>query len=57
MTGFVDLEASMAGKWLELAHADRAGRKAGCCPVNPDTAPGGGSYYVPTLRPRLNLLK
>jgi putative ABC transport system substrate-binding protein len=44
-TGFIDMEASMAGKWLELLKeiAPRVARVAFL--FNPPTAPGGGSYF------------
>jgi len=46
MTGFINIEASLAGKWLELLKeiAPRLTRAA--ILFNPDTAPGGGGYYL-----------
>ena len=46
ITGFINTEAAMGGKWLELLKeiAPRLGRVA--LMFNPDTAPGGGSYYL-----------
>jgi putative tryptophan/tyrosine transport system substrate-binding protein len=46
ITGFINIEASMGGKWLELLKevAPRVTRAA--IMFNPDTAPGGGSYYL-----------
>jgi putative ABC transport system substrate-binding protein len=45
VTGFIDMEASIAGKWLELLKeiAPRVSRAAFV--FNPPTAPGGGSYF------------
>ena len=46
ITGFINTEAAMGGKWLELLKeiAPRLGRVA--LMFNPDTAPGGGSYFL-----------
>jgi putative ABC transport system substrate-binding protein len=46
ITGFINIEAAMGGKWLELLKevAPRLQRVA--IMFNPDTAPGGGSYYL-----------
>jgi ABC-type uncharacterized transport system substrate-binding protein len=45
VTGFIDMEASIAGKWLDLLKeiAPRVSRVAFV--FNPPTAPGGGSYF------------
>jgi ABC-type uncharacterized transport system substrate-binding protein len=44
-TGFIDMEASIAGKWVDLLKeiAPRVSRVAFL--FNPPTAPGGGSYF------------
>jgi putative ABC transport system substrate-binding protein len=46
ITGFINIEAAMGGKWPELLKqiAPRLGRVA--IMFNPDTAPGGGSYFL-----------
>jgi putative ABC transport system substrate-binding protein len=46
ITGFTNLEATMAGKWVELLKeiAPRVARVAAV--FNPGTAPGGGSYFL-----------
>jgi putative ABC transport system substrate-binding protein len=46
VTGFINLEAAMGGKWLELLKevAPRLTRVA--IMFNPDTAPGGGTYFL-----------
>jgi ABC-type uncharacterized transport system substrate-binding protein len=46
ITGFINIEAAMGGKWLSLLKeiAPRINR-AGIM-FNPDTAPGGGSYFL-----------
>jgi len=46
ITGFIDTEASMAGKWLELLIEIAPGTKRAAIMFNPDTAPGGGSYFL-----------
>jgi putative ABC transport system substrate-binding protein len=45
-TGFTDLEASLGGKWLELLKEVSPGLKRAALMFNPETAPGGGSYYL-----------
>ncbi len=57
MTGFVDLEASMAGKWLELLTEIATDLKQVAFMFNPDTAPGGGSYYLPIFDAAAQTLK
>jgi putative ABC transport system substrate-binding protein len=46
ITGFINVEAGMGGKWLDLLKeiAPRIIRAA--IMFNPDTAPGGGSYFL-----------
>jgi putative ABC transport system substrate-binding protein len=46
ITGFINAEAAMGGKWLQLLKeiAPDLGRVA--LMFNPDTAPGGGSYFL-----------
>jgi putative ABC transport system substrate-binding protein len=45
ITGFINIEATMGGKWVELLKemAPQIGRVA--IMFNPDTAPGGGTYF------------
>jgi putative tryptophan/tyrosine transport system substrate-binding protein len=47
ITGFINFEAPMSGKWLELLKevAPRVTRAA--IMFNPKTAPGGGAYFLP----------
>ena len=47
LTGFIDVEASMAGKWLELLTEVAPSVKRVAIMYNPDRAPGGGSYFLP----------
>jgi putative ABC transport system substrate-binding protein len=45
ITGFINMEASMGGKWLELLKEIAPGVKRAAIMFNPDTAPGRGSYF------------
>jgi putative ABC transport system substrate-binding protein len=47
ITGFVNLEASLGGKWLELLSAIAPGLKRAAAMFNPDTSPP--SLYVPSF--------
>ena len=49
ITGFINLEAGMAGKWLELLSETAPGVRRVAMIFNPDTAPGGGSYFMPAF--------
>jgi putative ABC transport system substrate-binding protein len=49
ITGFISQEASMGGKWMELLTEIAPGVKRVAMMFNPDTAPGGGSYYLPAF--------
>jgi putative tryptophan/tyrosine transport system substrate-binding protein len=49
ITGFSTQEDAMAGKWLELLTQIAPGVKRVAIMFNPDTAPGGGSYFPPLL--------
>ena len=49
ITGFINLEAAMASKWLELLREIMPGVKRAAILFNPDTAPGGGSYFLPSF--------
>jgi putative tryptophan/tyrosine transport system substrate-binding protein len=47
ITGFINVEPEMGGKWLEMLKevAPRMSRVA--MMFNPDTAPGGGAFFLP----------
>jgi putative ABC transport system substrate-binding protein len=45
MTGFVNLEGSIGGKWLELLREVAPGVQRAAYMYNPDTAPRAGRYY------------
>jgi putative ABC transport system substrate-binding protein len=49
ITGFINLEATMGGKWLELLKEIAPSVKRVAAMFNPDTAPGGGSYFLPSF--------
>jgi putative ABC transport system substrate-binding protein len=49
LTGFIYTEAEMGGKWLELLKEIAPGIKRAAIMFNPDTAPGHGSYYLPSF--------
>jgi putative ABC transport system substrate-binding protein len=57
ITGFLTLVASMGGKWLELLTEVAPSAKRVATMFNPDTAPGGGSYYLPTFEAAARSLK
>jgi putative ABC transport system substrate-binding protein len=57
LTGFINLEASMAGKWVELLTEIALGVKRVAAMFNPDTAPGGGSYFLPVFEAAARSLK
>ena len=49
-TGFINIEASMAGKWVELARELSPGIARVCIIFNPKTAAGAGMYFVPPFK-------
>src|SRR6202521_4356892 len=57
LTGFGYAEAAMAGKWLELLIEIAPGVKRAAIMFNPDTSPGGGSYFLPTFEAAARSLK
>jgi ABC-type uncharacterized transport system substrate-binding protein len=46
-TGFVDIEASLAGKWVEMLKQVAPSLARVALLFNPRTAPGAGTYYLP----------
>jgi putative ABC transport system substrate-binding protein len=46
MTGFINVEVEMAGKWLQLLTEIAPGVKRAAIMFNPDTTSGGGSNYL-----------
>jgi putative tryptophan/tyrosine transport system substrate-binding protein len=57
ITGFINVEAAMAGKWLQLLTEVAPTVKRVAIMFNPDTAPGGGSYYLPSFGAAARSLK
>jgi putative tryptophan/tyrosine transport system substrate-binding protein len=49
LAGFGDAEQAISGKWLELLMEIAPGIKRVAIMLNPDVAPGGGSYYAPAF--------
>jgi putative ABC transport system substrate-binding protein len=49
ITGFINLEATMGGKWLELLKEIAPSIKRVAIMFNPDNSPGGGSYFLPSF--------
>jgi putative tryptophan/tyrosine transport system substrate-binding protein len=47
----------MASKWLELLTKIAPGVKRTAIMFNPDTAPGGGSYYLPSFEAAVQKIK
>jgi ABC-type uncharacterized transport system substrate-binding protein len=45
VTGFINVEASMGGKWLEILKEAAPRVRRAAIMFNPNTAPGGGSYF------------
>jgi len=50
ITGFINVEASMGGKWLELLKQVAPNIKRAALMFNPDTAPGGGAYFLDSFK-------
>jgi putative ABC transport system substrate-binding protein len=46
ITGFMHTEATMGGKWLDLLKQIAPGIKRAAIMFNPDTAPGGGKFFL-----------
>jgi putative tryptophan/tyrosine transport system substrate-binding protein len=57
ITGFINLEGAIAGKWLEALTEIAPGVKRAAIMFNPDTAPGGGSYFLPSFEAAARSLK
>jgi putative tryptophan/tyrosine transport system substrate-binding protein len=57
ITGFINIESTIGGKWLELLTEIEPTIKRVAMMFNPDTAPGGGSYYLPAFEAAARLSK
>jgi putative tryptophan/tyrosine transport system substrate-binding protein len=56
-TGFISYEEGMASKWLELLTQIAPGIERAAIMFNPDTAPGGGLYLLPSFESAARKLK
>jgi putative ABC transport system substrate-binding protein len=56
ITGFINFEASMSGKWLELLKEAVPSLRRVAFVFNPDTAPGHGNYFSPAFETAANTL-
>jgi putative tryptophan/tyrosine transport system substrate-binding protein len=56
-TGFINIVENMGGKWLGLLKEITPGIKRVALMFNPDTAPGGGTYYVGSFQAGSRLLE
>jgi putative tryptophan/tyrosine transport system substrate-binding protein len=57
ITGFINIEAAMSGKWLEFLTKIAPGIKRAAMMFNPDTAPAGGLYFQPSFEAAAQSLK
>src|SRR5215510_4140022 len=57
LTGFINMEGAFAGKWLEVLTEIAPRIRRAAIMFNPDTAPGGGSYYLPSFDAAARKLK
>jgi putative tryptophan/tyrosine transport system substrate-binding protein len=57
LTGFISTEASLGGKLLELLTEIAPGLKRVAAMFNPDSEPGGGSYYLTAFEAASRSLK
>jgi putative ABC transport system substrate-binding protein len=57
ITGFINIEADIGGKWLELLTEIEPAIKRVAIMFNPDTAPGAGTYYLPAFEAAARLSK
>jgi putative tryptophan/tyrosine transport system substrate-binding protein len=55
-TGFINHESSIAGKWVQLLREVAPGIKRIAAVFNPDTAPGGGLYFLAPFEAATRLL-
>jgi putative tryptophan/tyrosine transport system substrate-binding protein len=57
VTGFINVEASLGGKWLELLKEIAPRMRRATIMFNPATAPGGGSYFIKSFTAAAQLLQ
>jgi putative tryptophan/tyrosine transport system substrate-binding protein len=57
LTGFINIEAALGGKWLELLTEIAPGVKRAAIMFNPKAAAGAGSYFLPSFEAAARLLR
>jgi putative ABC transport system substrate-binding protein len=57
ITGFINNEPTMGGKWVQLLTEIAPGLKRAAIMFNPDTAPYGRSFYLPSFEAGARSLK
>jgi putative ABC transport system substrate-binding protein len=57
ITGFINIEAAIGGKWLQLLTEIEPAIRRVAMMFNPDTAPGGGTYYLTAFEAAAQLSK
>jgi putative ABC transport system substrate-binding protein len=57
ITGFINNEPTMGGKWVQLLKEIAPGRKRAAIMFNPDTAPYGKTFYLPSFEAGARSLK
>ena len=57
VTGFINIEESMGGKWLEMLKEAAPNLRHAAIMFNPDTAPGNGDYFVRPFEAASQVLK
>ena len=50
VTGFTTVEASVGGKWLDMLHQVAPGVRRAALMVDPDVAPAGGKFFLPSFQ-------
>jgi putative tryptophan/tyrosine transport system substrate-binding protein len=57
ITGFITIEGAIAGKWVELLTEMAPRTMRAAIMFNPDTSPGGGTYFQPAFEAAARALK
>lgn len=57
ITGFINVEGALGGKWLELVKEIAPGIRRSAIMYNPDTAPGGGAYFLESFKAASRMLE
>ena len=55
ITGFINVEASMAGKWLELLREIAPGLRRAAVLLNPDIGPARGTFFIAPIKEAASL--